>query len=246
MSDSTLPHVHGKRWLQAAVEIFSAHPIPNAPAHGIAKALTLLLSSAPEAAHIRAWLQEQNRKGAHPWLGGMIPIGGRVALSFPLPCDYWEADLYQLAGLFAAYPRLSTWDVTEKKTRGKHAKTVANHARLLADALEDAARPDYPPLLELFEDSDALRLAEQMPKVFRFVAGDSLPPQSSPLNTAAGRFAFQFPEPNGKHQLPAILRRLADRAEQSVNRQSPVTRHKTGDPNARVFACKLSEFLTRM
>jgi hypothetical protein len=163
-----------------------------------------------------------------------------------LPCEEWEAALFHLAEAFSEYPKLSLWDLVSMKERREHADRVATHARQLADALEEAVRPEYPPLLALFNDADILRIAKNIPNAVPFVAGTDLPPQEPPFDTPAGRFAFLVVDlPALPHQLPSVLRRLADQAEESVKQQSLVKRPATGSPDERAFANRLSQMMVR-
>ena len=233
-----------QRWLDLVIETWSTFQFPpDAIQPKVAEVIRVLCSDVPEAVSIRAWLQEQNKgKTAHP-MGYSEPIGYHgPKLTTPLACDQWEADLLWLAYFFVQEPDTSAWDLADKESRHSHAKKVANRARALADALDEPVRPEYPPVLALLEEADALALAKVTPSLFRWVTGDNIP-QPPPLDTAPARLAFHLAAPDGAQQLPGILRRLADFAEASVNRKALVARPSTGNAGARAFACKLHMYL---
>lgn len=207
----------------------------------------------PNAKELREWLKR--RHGEEPdglEIAHALPIGYLGSQEgLPLRCDRWEGALMQFAEFMSHHPSLSTWDVTPGKDRPAHTRRVAKAARALADVLEEESRPDYPPLLALFNDDDALRLAELMPTQKNLIAGTRLVHNklSSELRTPAQRLAFVFKmtarsrRDDEPHQLPDILRRLAAYAEKARYARTPVTRPRTGHSKARVFAQHMHDYL---
>ncbi|HSO18368.1 MAG TPA: hypothetical protein VLT88_02855, partial [Desulfosarcina sp.] len=152
----------------------------------LAQAIKRLCSAEPDARLIRNWLKRRRKGKDHP-LAYAQPVGyfGEV----PLPCEAWEAALFDLAQFFAYNPAVSPWQRAGKDKREAHASRVARLARKLADALEESITPKYPPLLALFDDPDILRMASEMPQQIGLISGKILArPHEPPVRYACRAF----------------------------------------------------------
>lgn len=213
--------------------------------------LALLLSREPDAEKVRKWLKKHAR-----------PSFGRVIMR-DYQLEDWEAELWFLSLQFQNFWSIKEWEAASAETRRTHAQRVAKLARTLAEAIEEAPHPYYPPVLAFFDDGPALDILRALPEKWAAsllaTTGYSLregeyertgPPayhyegqpqwESPAKNLAKSRVS------NAWHpqQFPSLLRRLADYAE--AQRDTPKRDHRPHVPgaDARAFARSLTEYFS--
>jgi hypothetical protein len=181
-----------------------------------------------------------------------------------LPCERWEAALYQIAGWFGEFRELSSWEAAPSEQRSAKAEKIAKLARELADELEESPRVDFIsemslstvmginpnlssdnlPVLALFDDERAVDIIRSMPEptAVELLDGTGYSVDrktgydpTEHFTSPAAILAAHFCYPEPQ-ELPSILRRLADYAAKSTDRPRRNHRPNAGNANARVFA----------
>jgi len=172
------------------------------------------------------------------------PIPGDV-----LPCEEWEGNLIEIACLFNGFQELSEWETTTGNKRQKHHARVSKLARELAALLVQKPHPDYPAVMEFFDEDKSAAIIDMMTAENKRIIlpgtiyGDQkyLPVgeagKTEPINTSHRLVEWIW---GNTQQWPSLLNRLADFSDDKSKEQRRISRPQTGNPNARAFALYLS------
>jgi hypothetical protein len=195
-----------------------------------AQALDALRAESPDAKKIRAFLRRH-------------AVESPYGLPSPTEPRAWERELLALALKFAAFRPLGEWETATTRERNEHEQRVARLSRELAQALNEAPRPDYPPVFALFGDREARAIIEALPEdVRRTITGtpygliqyERLPGGVGAALASLGVAAPQY--------MPALLHSLVAFAEASTRGRKRDARPTASSANARVFARELVNY----
>lgn len=187
----------------------------------LASAIDLLLTKKRvESRRIRRWFMNQIGKEIdNDKPPRLYGIDALIFGSNRLP-GRTEYALLQLANIFTYDCQLTQWDLTPQKARLKHADSVQKATHAIIRAIESRDGPGYPSLAELL----GINLDE-------IISEDEI--------------ISQLDHPDA---LSFLLRRLADAAEDAVQRTRPrerFSKRETSTPEMRVFACRVHDHLLR-
>lgn len=192
----------------------------------------LLLSNGVEQKKIIAWCKKNPRDD----LAERNNRPDSVA-----PCEGWEASLLEVIWAYSNTGELSEWSLASAELRKAHIVKVARLAHQLADALTEQPHPYYPAVLGLFDDQCAQDIVNLLPKPDpRSHAIFYRSPKLIPQRLLS---AYYFRE---GQQLPSLLNRLANHAEEQLFSQKTIARPNTGHPNSRAFALHMANSIYKI
>ena len=156
--------------------------------------------------------------------------------------DEWEVRLCIISDMFGRHFDLPAWETMPNKERGNHVKDVVTHAKALAKALEQQGRPEYPPLIELFDSKLFAGLSHLFDKRYFDDEGNIFTPDKDKVHSAEGCWYIKHVVSDALRgqDFPGILRTLAVIAEESLKQEKREKRFNKGNPNARAFAKRLT------
>jgi len=204
--------------------------------------IDILMTRGGYPSKVREWLKKQ--KDANSELPPDHALGQYLP-SDVQPPKKWESDLLTLAGIFEMFHELSPWERTVNEDRFRHSRKVAKAARELAEALEEPANPGYPPVFGLFDEDAAEEIigliSDKMPPtLIRYTKLD--PKEKKPLFPLNWNLAIHLPH----QKLPALLRRLAEFADEQCKEPRRDNKPNHGDANARAFGRHLATEFSRL
>ena len=196
----------------------------------------LFLSNGVEQKKIIAWCKKNPREDLAEKLNDRHLNPENVA-----PCEWWEASLIEVISVYGNTGELSEWRLASTEQRKAHTAKVARLARKLAEALTEQPRPYYPPVLGLFEDKYAQEIVDLLPDPGHHAYEIyHKSPRRIPQRLLSH---YYFRE---TQQLPSLLNRLANHAEEQVSFHKPIPRPNTGHVNSRAFALHMAEEFKRI